>query len=230
MKNQLCERENCFVCKHISADWLVLFREKRSVINYKKGSYLFHEGDPVKGVFVIISGKVKVDTLWGNKPHILRLASDGDLVGHRGFGLQEVYPINAVALEPTTVCFIESQFFKTLLRTNFELLWRLNFFYAEELQRTEQKMKTLANTPVKERVAMALLEIRDKFGMDKDGLLGFRMTRKDMAAMTGSTYETVIRMLNELVSEGLIEVRGKDVKLINLPKLERMQGKGFTSV
>lgn len=213
MNVNVCENENCFICKNITSDWLELFRTKRAVKQFKKNDLIFREGDDVKGVYVILSGKVKIDMSWGSKKHILRLASDGDLLGHRGFGIYETYQINATALAPTTVCFVDTGFFKTLLKTNHDLLWKLNFFFAEELQRSEQKMKNMANMPVKCRVASGLIEIKDAFGLEEDGTLKFSMSRKDMAAMTGSTYETVIRMLNELVNEGFIEMSGKTIKI-----------------
>ena len=123
-----CLKEDCFLCRNISSEWLELVRLKRDVLFFKKNEVIFREGEKVDGIYFILSGKVKVDMPWGDKSYIVRLASDGDILGHRGFGLDEHYPVNGTALESTTVCFIPSELFKSLLRTNQELLYSLVFF------------------------------------------------------------------------------------------------------
>ncbi|NQV52206.1 MAG: Crp/Fnr family transcriptional regulator [Flavobacteriales bacterium] len=215
-----CHREDCFLCRNISTDWLEMVRMKRSVISYKKGDVIFREGEEVKGIYFILFGKVKVDMSWGDKSYIVRLAGDGRILGHRGFGLDSVYPVKATALEDTTVCYIPTELFRTLLRTNPDFLYELTFFYADELKRTERRMKNLAHMPVKGRIAESLLYIDFAFGSDLDGRLKYRMSRKDMAAMGGTTYESVIRMLNELSADGWISLKDKDIWINEKEKLE----------
>lgn len=219
-----CLKEDCFLCKNIMSEWLEVVRLKREVLTYKKGEHLFREGEKVRGVFFILTGKVKVDMAWGDKSFILRLAGEGDIVGHRGFGIDDVYPVNATTLETTTVCFIPTDLFKHLLKTNPEFLYELTFFYADELKLTERRMKNLVHMSVKGRVAEAILHIRNAFGIDQQHTLSYNMSRKDMASMAGTTYETVIRMLNELVKDGFIELHGKEIKLLDQQGLSRCCG------
>lgn len=214
-----CLREDCFLCKSILTEWLEVVRLKREVLRYKKNEVIFREGEAVKGVYFMLSGKVKVHTSWGDKEYILRLCSAGDIFGHRGLGLDATYPVSATALESTSVCFINTALFMTLLRTNNDFLFKLAFFFADELKRTERRMKNLAHMPVKGRVAEALLMIRDAFGLDENKALKYRMSRKDMASMAGTTYETVIRMLNELVAEGLITLDERNIRLLDESRL-----------
>jgi CRP-like cAMP-binding protein len=215
-----CLKEDCFLCRNISSEWLELVRLKRDVLFFKKNEVIFRDGEKVDGIYFILSGKVKVDMPWGDKSYIVRLASDGDILGHRGFGLDEYYPVNGTALESTTVCFIPSELFKSLLRTNQELLYSLVFFFADELKRTEKRMKRLVHMLVKGRVAESILMIAEAFGVEENGMLKFNMSRKEMAAMSGTTYETVIRMLNELVKDGLISLNDKNIQILNNEALE----------
>ena len=184
----------------------------------------YREGEEVKGIYFILHGKVKVDMTWGKKTYILRLAADGQILGHRGFGIDDIYPINAVTLEPTTVCFIPTGLFKTLLRTNQDFLYTLTFFYADELKRTERRMHNLAQMPVKGRIAESLILIRDAFGKQSDGTLNYALSRKDIASLSGTTYETVIRMLTELSQDGCIELNTKKIRLLNESGLESYCG------
>lgn len=217
-----CTGTDCFLCKNISDDWLEMVKLKREVLTYKKGDYIFKEQEKVKGIYFILTGKVKVSMTWGDKNYIVRLASDGAILGHRGYGLDEVYPIDGIALEKTTVCFIPTELFFTLLKTNVNLLFKLNFFYADELKLTERKLKNLATRPVKYRVAEAIVNIAKTFGTDENGFLSYNISRKDMAAMAGTVYETVSRMLAELQKTGCIEMVGSKIKILQLIDLEKL--------
>ena len=77
---------------------------------------LFTEGNDLKGMYFINKGLVKVHKKWGDdKELILRIAGDGDIVGHRGLGSDLIYPVSGTALEPTEVCFVDLDFFNSAL-------------------------------------------------------------------------------------------------------------------
>src|SRR5438874_639047 len=102
-----CKSKLCLVQRFCTAEWVNIINKNKNQELNKKGQYLFREGDRVFGLFFIQSGKVKVISTGLNaKEQIVRLASDGHVVGHRGFG-SETYPIGAVALEDTIACFLD---------------------------------------------------------------------------------------------------------------------------
>ncbi len=80
-------------------------------------------------------------------------------------------------------------------------------------------MRNLAHMPVKGRVAQALLTLSDKFGIAEDGLIDLTLSRQDLASYTGATYETVFRVLNELVEDGLVKLSGKHIGILDIKKL-----------
>jgi CRP/FNR family transcriptional regulator len=92
-------------------------------------------------------------------------------------------------------------------------------FFAEELKVSEKKMRNLAHMPVKGRVAQALLTLAEKFGINPDGLIDLTLSRQDLASYTGATYETVFRVLNELVEAGLVKLSGKHISILDKAKL-----------
>ncbi len=181
---------------------------------------VFREGEPVKGIYFVTGGAVKVHKKWGTeKELIIRFAQKGDIFGHRGLGREAIYPISATAMEPVNACFIELAFFQASLKVNQDFMHGLLLFFADELQESERKMRNLAHMQVKGRVAQALLTLQEKFGCTPDGFIQLTISRQDLASLVGATYETVFRIINELAQEELIRVDGKQIAVTSPARL-----------
>jgi len=76
-------------------------------------------------------------------------------------------------------------------------------------------MRELALMSVKCRLAVAMLTLRDQFGINSDGFLNLHLSRQDLAAYTGATYETVFRTMSELLAEKLIYVKDKMIGILD---------------
>ena len=144
---------------------------------------------------------------------IIRFAKAGDIVGHRGWGGEEIYPITATALEDTTACFITNEFLDTTLKTNPSLTYTLLRFYAAELQAAERRMRELTHMEVKGRIAGALLDILGIFGVNKERYISVPITRQDIASYAGTTYETVFKFFTELIRAKIISTSGKSIRI-----------------
>lgn len=216
-----CDLQTCMLCRLCVAEWKPAVQVHRKVYTVKKGALLFKEGEPVEGIFFMYSGSVKVHKHWGEeKELIVRFARKGEIVGHRGVGNTELYPVSATALEQSEVCFIPIAFFRTTLKVNHDFLYEMMLFYASELQESEQKMRNLVNMPVKGRIAFALLLLNDKFGKDEEGNINLVLSRQDLASYIGTTYETAFRAMSELIQEEAITVSGKSVAVTDTVKLQ----------
>jgi len=203
------------MCKNCKPEWLKAIAVNRKSIHYKKGELLFQEGDPVTGMYFIYSGLVKVHKKWNdNKELILRFAKNGAIVGHRGLGADTIYPVSATALSATDVCFVDLEFFMATLKVNPEYLFELMMFFAAELKESERRMRNLAHMNVKGRIINALSTLQQKFGCDEDGFISLAVPRQDLAAYTGTTYETLFKVMNELANENQIILAGKKTKLL----------------
>jgi CRP-like cAMP-binding protein len=215
-----CDLKSCFLCRLCTKEWLPAIDAHRKNYSVKKGELLFAEGEEMTGIYFIYKGTVKVHKQWGEKELIVRLAKDGDILGHRGLGTDTLYPASATALEPCTVCFIDLAFFQATCKVNYDFLYELMMFFAGELKESEKKMRNLAHMPVKGRIANALLALQNKFGTASDGAVNISLNRQDLASYTGTTYETVFRILNEMTQEGVISVTGKSIVLKNAQMLK----------
>ena len=214
-----CDLNSCFFCTLCLKDWLPAIDTHRKTFHYKKGELIFHEGDPVAGVYFVYKGTVKVHKQWGDKELIIRFANQGQIFGHRGLGHNNIYPVSGTAIEPTEACFIGIDFFNTTLKVNHEFLLNLMLFFADDLQESERRMRNLAHMPVRGRLAQALVAFEEKFGKTKEGFINIRLSRQDIASYVGSTYETIFRLMNEFIEEGLVEVSGKDIVIKDSKKL-----------
>jgi CRP-like cAMP-binding protein len=214
-----CDLKSCFFCTLCLKDWLPAVDAHRKTFHFKKGEVIFKEGEPVTGVYFVYQGKVKVHKQWGDKELIIRFANQGQIFGHRGLGHNSIYPISGTALEPTEACFIEINFFLSTLKVNPDFLLNLMLFFADDLQESERRMRNLAHMPVRGRLAQALVALEEKFGKTVDGYIDIHLSRQDIASYVGSTYETIFRLMNEFIEEGLVEVTGKDILLKDTQKL-----------
>lgn len=220
-----CDLKSCSFCKLCLKEWLPAIDANRETLHVKKGEAFIIEGEKVTGVYFVYDGAVKVHKKWGEKELIVRFAKKGDIVGHRGLGNDPLYPVSATAIEPSTVCFIEINFFLSSLRVNQDFLYQLMMFFAEELKLSEKKMRNLAHMPVKGRVALALLTLEEKFGVLPDGFIDLTLTKQDLASYTGATYETVFRVLNELSDDKLIKLSGKTIAVLDKQKLNEISSR-----
>ena len=228
MKNNKegCDK-SCFMCRLTMQEWLPVLENNRINIDYKKGELIFKEGEPVNGMYFIYKGSVKVHKRWGgDKELIIRIAGKGDIVGHRGLGADTIYPVSGTALEPVTVCFIDMAFFTATLKVNQGFLYELMLFFAAELKVSERRMRNLAHMPVKGRLALAILTLAEKFGANDSGMVNISLSRQDLASYIGTTYETVFRMMQELVEENLVKAEGKDISIVNKEGLVKLTAIG----
>jgi len=215
-----CDLKSCVFCKLCLKEWLPAINLNRKTIDYKKGEVIFREGEKVEGIYFVYSGTVKVHKKWGEeKELILRFATKGDIFGHRGMGNNPYYPISATALENVTVCFIDLEFFITSLTVNHAYALQLMMFFADELQESEKNMRNLAHMSVKGRVASALLRLENKFGTTEAGNINIYMSRQDIASFSGTTYETVFRVLSDFEENGFVISNGKSITIKNVEEL-----------
>jgi CRP-like cAMP-binding protein len=222
-----CDLKSCFLCRQCSKEWLPALDAHRKTFHVSKGEMIFKEGDAMTGIWFIYKGKFKVHKQWGNdKELIVRLARDGDIVGHRGMGGDNIYPISATALGPSEVCFVDLDFFLATLKVNPQFLFELTMFLASELKESEKRMRNLAHMPVIGRIATSLLGLQEKFGMDEAGNIKMELSRQDFASYAGTTYETVFRLLNELAAANTIRVNGKHIQVIDEEKLRGFMKEG----
>ncbi len=228
MKNKqdckICTNTECFLFKHSSVRWNEEFSKNKLFTHYKKNQLIFKEGDVTMGIYFIQKGKVKVYKETNYRGQIVRLAKDGDILGHRGFGGNNKYTISASTLEDSWICFISQDMLFRLMESNVLFSINMMLFYANELKKTEVKLRNMAVMTVRERIADALLSIMEKFGL-KNGenyYLAVDLSRKEIAEIAGTYPEQVSRYISEFKKEKILNLEGKRIILLQPEKLIEM--------
>lgn len=211
-----------FLKQYCSPEWqdFINYHKEKRVL--EANSYVFKEGEKTEGLYVINIGKVKVVSKDNEgKDTLIRLAADGDIIGHRGFGGDWTYPISAITYVKSEITFIPLNVFQVIAKSNIEFTYHLMMFFAEELRSSEEKTLQL---PVKNRIAKAILTNYSVFGAEEkdETKISLTLPRKDFADMARTTYETVIRVFSELNKNKIIQSEGKSIKIIDLDSLKQI--------
>lgn len=228
MKNiscEVCENTHCLIQQHCSPEWNQKIDQRKAQIFFKQNQDIIHEDSPILGVFFIQSGKVKVySTGLNQKQQIVRFASPGHLLGHRGFE-KELYPIGAKTMDDSVVCFVENEILDDLFEGNPKFVAELMKFYSRELRKMENRMKSLGQMNTREKISEALLLLCEAFGLNEKNKLNVPFTREDIANIAGTSAEQVMTQLTGFEEEGLISKVGRKIKILNLEGLQNIIAK-----
>jgi CRP/FNR family cyclic AMP-dependent transcriptional regulator len=191
-----------------------------TTLKFDEGDVIFRAGETPQGIYMLKSGSVKLSSTReltrGRMPSpdfVNKVVAPGELFGFKGFVKDTKSPVTAKALK---ACEIELYSQETILRlmngpnTIVKRLLTQLLADVESLE-TVGQLHYLAS--VQERIAYQLSLLGDKFGVQTaEGLLiGLKLTRNELAQLAGTINESLSRHLTEFKSEGLIELKGKEI-------------------
>jgi CRP/FNR family transcriptional regulator len=228
MYNTHCS-DNCKDCPNCKISvFSDLKDEEFDILNYEKSTIQLHKGQVLflqdtkpHGLYCVKKGKIKIFRRGSEgKEQIVRLAHDADVVGYRALISEENYQCGAAAIEDTTLCFVPKTALFKIMDSNVSIYKKMISQLATDLKNAEVKISDLAQKPVRERVAEALIMLKDKYGVAEDGYtLDVALTREEIANMVGTATESLIRILSEFKKEGLIELDHKKIKIVDFDHL-----------
>lgn len=221
-----------YIISHdLSSLWNSLQPEEKRVVtdncqimDFRKNQVIYGEGEKPENLWVLLQGKVKMyKSGVGDRPQILRLYRPIQYFGYRAFFAGENYVSSAAAFEVSKLGCIPMEIVDRLIRRNNELA----MFFIHELSRnlgtSDTKVVNLTQKHLRGRLAEALLMLLDNYGLEDDGLtLRIYMSREDLANLSNMTASNAIRTLTAFVSEKLVVVDGRKIKVINEPQLRKI--------
>ncbi|HRD53016.1 MAG TPA: Crp/Fnr family transcriptional regulator [Flavobacteriales bacterium] len=216
---------DALIARHCAPEWRAQLRAENQQLHFAKGEAIFSTGEKADRMFMIHHGRVKVVASYvKGRERIIRLAGDGEVLGHRGIGHEPIYTASAIALVPSRVNSIPMSLFLSTLKANPLFCYHFLLFFAAELRILDQHLRDLMNMDVAQRVAKVILLCRDTFGMDATDArkLAYTLPRRDIASMADTTYESVIRTLSQFEQDGLIELVGKEIRMRRMKELEKL--------
>ena len=188
---------------------------------YAKGEVIFYADDLPSGLYCIHRGRIKVYKMGSDgKEQIVRLAKEGDILGYRALIGGERYSAYAVPLEPSQICHIPKNLIFSMLSSDYNLMSRLLLLLSNDLKVAEERIVEFAQKPVRERLAETLLLLAETYGVEEDGVtLSITLTRTEIANITGTATESVSRLLSKLHQEGIIDMVGRKLKILDRKRL-----------
>lgn len=189
---------------------------------YKKGQTIFREGGVPSGIYYILEGTVKKYKLDNyEKEQIIYVANRGELIGYHAILSAERYPDSATALEESRLLFIPKEDFLNVLSKSQLLSMRLLKILSHEFTVFTNSITIFAQRPVRERLAISLIVLREKFkkSTPEGQPIVINMSRDDVANMTGTTRENVVRLLREFKDDHVIETKGRKIWITDIKKM-----------
>ena len=208
--------------------WSILSGEEKRLIvdnfniqTFKKNQFIYAEGDEPEYLWCLLKGKVKKSKEGvGGRVQILRLIRPVQYFGYRAYFANEPYVSSASAFEPSTLGALPLTLVKEMIDRNRDLAW----FFIRELSRnlggSDTRIVNLTQKHIRGRLAEALIVLCENYGLEDDGsTLKIYMAREDLANLSNMTTANAIRTLSAFVSEKLIVVDGRRIRILNEPQL-----------
>ena len=195
----------------MAAIWSILSSEEKRLVtdnltvhSFKKNQLIYAEGDEPENLWVLLKGKVKKTKEGvGGRVQILRLIRPVQYFGYRAHFAQEPYVSSAAAFEASLLGAIRQ--------------------LSHDLGGSDTKIVNLTQKHIRGRLAEALIVLRDHYGYEDDNAtLKIYMAREDLANLSNMTTSNAIRTLSTFVTEKIIVVDGRRIKILNEPMLRKI--------
>ena len=229
------QKEEVDLSTSLSDVWRILTDKEREVLRknstieqYKRNEMIYCEGDEPREMMCLLKGKVKIykDGV-GGRSQIIRMIKPVQYFGYRASFAQEEYLTSASAVETSTVCMIPMTVVNELLSGNANLAMFFIRQLSIDLGIADERTVNLTQKHIRGRLAESLIFLKDSYGLEEDGAtLSIYLAREDLANLSNMTTSNAIRTLSTFVSEHIIALDGRKIKLIDEARLRKISKLG----
>lgn len=186
---------------------------------YQKNEMVYMAGDKGGKLYVLHTGRVKISRVNSNgKEQVIRVIEPGEFMGELSLFSTIPMPDNGQVLEPSTMCIIEGEKLKELMKKYPSIAFKVMEELSKRLEKAENLIETINLNTGEQRLAQALLTISAG-----NREIELNMTKGDFASQIGMTQETLSRKLAIFQEEGLIELKGqRKIIILNREGLKRI--------
>ncbi|MEE4360507.1 MAG: fumarate/nitrate reduction transcriptional regulator Fnr [Pseudomonadales bacterium] len=192
----------------------------------RRNDHVFRAEDPFSSVFAVRSGAIKTYRLTEEgEEQIMGFHLPGEIFGMGGISTGR-HPNSAIALETCAVCEIPFDRIEPLSRDIPSLQRHLFQLLSREITEDQQLMLLLSKKTAEERIASLLLSLSSRLRRRRLSGEVFRlpMSRGDIGNYLGLVVETVSRVFTRMQRQGVLEVDGKEVRILDADQLAEMAG------
>ncbi len=202
----------------IALKQLLLSKNKR---NFKKNQAIFYEGDPSKGLYLVLEGKVKTIKIEESGLELITsIYNKGEYLSFLTvLGIEE-HSETAIAIEDSQLFFLPKVELELFVNSYPIITQFFIKLLSKNIKDKENQLLELAYHRVKKRVAESLIRLHQQSNASG---ASFHISREDLSAMSGVAGETISRTLKILKEESLIEKKGDLITLLNIEKLQKIK-------
>ncbi|MDD6211382.1 MAG: Crp/Fnr family transcriptional regulator [Bacteroidales bacterium] len=219
----------------LSEVWRILNRKERSILrqesrimNFSKNEVIYSVSEQPTHMMCLLKGRVKIyiDGV-GGRSQIIRIIRPIQYFGYRASFAEEAYRTSAAAFENSQVCMIPMAVVIQLIRENPSLALFFIKQLSIDLGISDERTVSLTQKHIRGRLAESLLFLKDNYGLEEDGAtLSIYLAREDLANLSNMTTSNAIRTLSTFVSERLIAMDGRKIKIMDEEQLRRISKLG----
>ena len=181
---------------------------------YGKGETIFFEGDEADGFYIVSSGQIKVFKMNPmGKEHILHIFGPGEPVGEVPVFSKQPFPANAEALVKSSTLFFPRKDFVALIENNPSIALNMLAVLSRRLRQFATQIENLSLKEVPARLAGYLLYIAEE--QKNEGVVQLPVSKGQLASLLGTIPETLSRIFARMSDEGLIQVEGRSITILD---------------
>ena len=183
---------------------------------FKKGEWIAQQGDAVNALYILFKGSVKTEMISesGTVLTIETIHAPNPLASAFLFAENNRFPVDVVALEPCEIIIISKESMMQQLTRNEAFLQGFMTFNSNRIHFLSERLKLLSTKTIKGKLAQYILS--RSHHMD----FTLHMTQTALADYFGVTRPSLSRSLSEMIDEGIISLKGKSGKVLDLGKLK----------
>jgi CRP/FNR family transcriptional regulator len=199
--------------------------------NVSRGDTLFRSGDTFQSLYAVRTGFFKTCvSAEDGRDQVTGFQMAGELLGLDGIS-NDRHVCDAVALEDSQVCVIPYSQLESLSREFTDLQHQFHKIMSREIVRDQGVMLLLGSMRAEERLAAFLLNLTQRLqarGFSASSLV-LRMTREEIGSYLGLKLETVSRTFSKFQDEGLLEVKQRQIRIVDQAGLQRLVNSATSS-
>ncbi|MEX1383547.1 response regulator [Lutibacter sp.] len=199
----------------------IYFTENVEEFLFQPNEIIYNEGDNSNYVYLINTGVVKTYKIdEQGKELITSINKENDFFGFTSFTHNINYKEAAAAIENVTTFRLTKNELQSLLEKNHFLTLELIDYLSDNVSEIKEHLLEMAYSSVRRKTASTILQFSKK--IKKSPTDNPKISRSDLASIAGIATETFIRTLSDFKKEGIIEIEGRNIKIINLDKLKKI--------
>lgn len=190
-------------------------------LTFKKGETVFEQGHHSNYIYLITKGIVKCHKIdESGKELTTALYREDDLFGYATLLQNIAHQESATAMEPTEIIAVPKEELNEVLHKNHKVNFDLINLLSDNLEETKNQLLQMAYGSVRKKTAATILQFAEKMNKKPDEAL--KISRNDLASVAGIATESLIRTLSSFSKEGLIAIEGRNIKILDVNALARI--------